>query len=444
MSVNFNKHFEKLCVALQKNIHSDEDYAFNFSGEISTFMRFNNAKVRQIGTVNQMEVSLTMWKNLRTYSTSIMLSGDLKDDLSCINMLLDLARKQCEILPEDPFQAIATGTETSKSVYNGKLIPEKKIVSTILDPVSDLDFTGLYTQGFVCRGSANSKGAHHWFETNTFVLDFSVWLENGRAVKSCYSGREWDEGAYYDKLNTVRESLPALEQEQKVLESGKYRAFITADALAEVKEFFSWNGLGEKGMQQGESAYIPLREGRETMSPLFTLTQDFSLGGEPRFNSMGEVAPEKLVLIENGKLKNTIISSRTAKEYNLESNGGDEGEGVCSIAISGGELAEKDALEALGTGIYVSNFHYLNWSDVQNGRITGMTRFACMWVENGKIVAPIKDMRWDDSLYHMFGSKLEAVTKEQHLIPTTDTYEQRDLGNCLLPGILVSELNCTL
>ncbi len=443
MSLNCNKYFDKLCVIVQKNIHSDEDYAFNFSGEISTFMRFNNAKVRQMGSVNQMEVSLTMWKNERTYSTSVMLKGNLKNDTDSLIKLLDSARKQCALLPKDSYQVIATGTETSKSVYNGILLPEKKIVSTILDPVSDLDFTGLYTQGFVCRGSANSKGAHHWFETNTFILDFSVWLENGRAVKSCYAGRDWDDSAYYAKLNVVRNSLPALEQDLKVLESGKYRAFITADALAEVKEFFSWNGLGEKGMQQGESAYIPLREDRETMSPLFTVTQDFSLGGEPRFNSMGEVAPEKLVLIENGKLKNTIISSRTAKEYNLQSNGGDEEEGVCSIVISGGDLLEKDALAALGTGIYVSNFHYLNWSDVQNGRITGMTRFACMWVEEGKIVAPIKDMRWDDSLYHMFGSKLEAVTKEQHLIAEISTYEQRALGNCLLPGILVSELNCT-
>ena len=31
------------------------------------------------------------------------------------------------------------------------------------------------------------------------------------------------------------------------------------------------------------------------------------------------------------------------------------------------------------------NLHYLNWSDNIGGRITGMTRYACFWVENGEI-----------------------------------------------------------
>ncbi|MBU0956625.1 MAG: hypothetical protein KKI09_14455, partial [Spirochaetes bacterium] len=73
-----------------------------------------------------------------------------------------------------------------------------------------------------------------------------------------------------------------------------------------------------------------------------------------------------------------------------------------------------------------------------------MTRFACLWVENGSIVGPIKDMRWDESLYNMLGAKLEAVTKERHLQVENMTYEQRAVGGSLLPGILVDGLNFTL
>ncbi|MFI3257802.1 MAG: metallopeptidase TldD-related protein, partial [Spirochaetales bacterium] len=354
------------------------------------------------------------------------------------------ARTQCALLPQDPYQTIPTANESSEAVFDTALLKEEDIVKTVLDPVSDLDFTGLYTQGTVYRGSSNSAGAKHWFETKNFVLDFSVWLENGRAVKSSYAGTTWSDDEYKVKINFVRQSLLPLQNEQKKLSSGKYRAFISADALHEFATFFSWNGLGERGMREGESAFIPLREGRECFSEQFTVSQDFSLGGEPAFNTMGEVSDEKLVLIQNGKLVNTIINSRTAKEYGLTSNGADEGEGVRSLCIAGGSLEEDKILEALGTGIYVSNFHYLNWSDVQNARITGMTRFACLWVENGKIVAPISDMRWDDSLYNLFGAKLQAITSERHLFPETSTYERREVGSCLLPGILVSELNCTL
>jgi len=115
-----------------------------------------------------------------------------------------------------------------------------------------------------------------------------------------------------------------------------------------------------------------------------------------------------------------------------------------SVAMDAGDLPEAEALKALGTGIYVSNFHYLNWSDPATARITGMTRFACLWVENGQIVGPIKDMRWDESLYAMLGSKLEALTKERHLQVETMTYEMRAVGGSLLPGILVDGLSFTL
>ena len=101
-------------------------------------------------------------------------------------------------------------------------------------------------------------------------------------------------------------------------------------------------------------------------------------------------------------------------------------------------------MAALGTGVYVSNFHYLNWSDVQSARVTGMTRFSCLWVEDGKIVGPIKDMRWDESLYNMLGAKLEAVTRERHLLVESMTYERRQVGGSLLPGILVDGLSFTL
>ncbi len=441
---DFKTHFYALSDYIFSLLEKGEDLAFKYSGEESSFMRFNNAKVRQIGSVEQLEASIIMWKDEKTFSISFTLCIDeAKDKVLLEKALLD-ARAQCNFLPKDPYYALPSSSETSESTYEGVLLRQEDIVSTILTPVQDLDFTGLFSQGSIYRASSNSKGAKHWFETQNFVLDFSVWLENGRAVKSCYSGRYWSTEDYLAKVASARKSLPALSNEQKVLDGGKYRAFISADALHEFVDFFSWNGLGEKGFRQGESAFIGLRENREKFSPKITIKQDFSLGGEPRFNDMGEVAPETIVLIKKGKLKNTIVSSRTAQEYNMVSNGADEDEGVRSLCIDGGELAEEDILKALGTGIYVSNFHYLNWSDVQNARITGMTRFSCMWVEDGCIVAPIKDMRWDDSLYNLLGEKLEAITKQQHMYSETSTYERREVGSSLLPGILVSELNVTL
>ena len=109
-----------------------------------------------------------------------------------------------------------------------------------------------------------------------------------------------------------------------------------------------------------------------------------------------------------------------------------------------GTLAAKDALAALGTGLFVGNLHYLNYSDRPAARITGMTRFATFWVEDGKIVAPVDVLRFDDTLFRMLGANLEALTAETELLLASDTYRERQLASMRLPGALLSEMTFTL
>jgi predicted Zn-dependent protease len=92
----------------------------------------------------------------------------------------------------------------------------------------------------------------------------------------------------------------------------------------------------------------------------------------------------------------------------------------------------------------VSNLWYLNYSDRNNGRLTGLTRFASMWVENGEIVAPLNVMRFDDGIYSMLGSALESLTAERDMILDTSTYGRRSVDSMRLPGALVSEFKLTL
>ncbi len=444
MTHDFKRHFEATTDRVLGELLPGERAAVSYSAEETAFMRFNGCKVRQSGTVEQADLSIKLWKGAKTYAVQLGLTLDAARDDELVAEALGTARATLALLPDDPYQAVPEAAASSDARYSGKLLPVADIPARILNPAAGLDFTGIYSQGLVCRGAANSAGARHWFQTETFLVDYSAWLPNGRAVKSSYAGRDWSDADYAARVASTRESLENLGAEQKALEPGKYRAFVTADALSEVVAFFSWNGFGERGLRQGESAYIAMREGRETMSPRFGLSQDFALGVQPAFNDDGELAPERLPIVSAGKIANTIVSSRTAKKYGIEPNGAGDDEEVRSVAIDPGELAEADALKALGTGVYVSNFHYLNWSDVQAARVTGMTRFSCLWVEDGKVVAPIKDMRWDESLYNLLGAKLEAVTKERHLIVESMTYEKRQVGGSLLPGILVDGLSFTL
>lgn len=444
MTGDFRKHFDSLAALALGELLPGEQAAITYSAERTDFMRFNNCAVRQSGSVDQVEIGLKLWRGPKTFQSQLTLSGNEDEDAGRLAAALSEARAMLPLLPDDPYQAIPAAADSSDDRYAGSLLPLADIPARVLGPAAGMDFTGLYSQGQVCRGAANSAGARHWFQTETFLVDYSAWLPNGRAVKSSYAGRVWKDDEYATRLAATRRSLENLVKAQVELKPGRYRAFITADAMNEVVTFFSWNGFGERGIRQGESAYLAMREGRESMSPKVTISQDFSLGVQPAFNDDGELAPKELVVVKDGKLANTVVCSRTAKQYGIASNGAEEGEDMRSVCIAPGTLAEADVLAALGTGVFVSNFHYLNWSDTQAARVTGMTRFACLWVEDGKIVGPIKDMRWDESLYTMLGDRLVDVTRERHLIAESLTYDRRMVGGSLLPGILVDGLNFTL
>jgi len=138
------------------------------------------------------------------------------------------------------------------------------------------------------------------------------------------------------------------------------------------------------------------------------------------------------------------VSPRTAREFGLEANGANTQEMPEALSVAGGELPMRDALAALDTGLAIGNLWYLNYSDRPACRMTGMTRFATFWLEGGKIIAPVNVLRFDDTLYRMLGSKLEALTAETQLLFDADTYGERALRSMRLPGALLSELNFTL
>lgn len=443
-SHDLERRFDSAREVLMGELSSGEELSMEFAGEQSTFMRFNGSKVRQIGEVDVSYVEFRLYRDGKSIAAGFNASGEPEADSARAARALSKAREDCALLPDDPYRSAPKSTSASSEVFDGRLLPQDKIPSEILGPAAGMDFTGIHSQGPIVRGAANSAGARHWFATESFITDWSVWLPNGKAVKSCYAGREWESAEHAKRLAAAKASLSPLGRSERKLEPGEYRVYITPDALYETIAFFSWNGLGERDIREGESAYIALKEGRKSFSPLFNLTQDFSLGIEPRFNEAGDMAPERLALIEGGKLVSTIVSNRSAKQYDVQSNAAPESENLRSPAFGAGKLAEKDALRALGTGVYISNFHYLNWSDVETARVTGMTRFSCFWVENGELVAPISNMRFDESLYDLLGGKLEALTTERSLIPETGSYGLRALGGALLPGLLVNGLRFTL
>ena len=443
---NLEHSFGQLADRLINSLHQGEHLTINLESERSQFTRFNHAKVRQSGVVADGNVTISLISNQREAYAEFPFTSNLETDWNYAIANLDYVRQEVDQIPENPYLVIPENQGSSREVYQGNLLNSEEAIATILTPVNNLDFTGFYASGSIIRANANSAGQRHWFATDSFFVDYSMFVQTDsgeKAVKGIYAGKEWNPKDYKSQIQHSKQQLGALQKPSKTVERGQYRTYFAPAAAAELFGFLAW-GVGEAALQQGSSALLKLKNQEKNLSPLLSLNENFTYGNVPRFNALGEVAPECLAVITDGKLVNTLVSSRSAKEYDQVSNGADTSESMRSPEFGMGALAEVDILQKLDIGLYLSNLHYLNWSDRTGGRITGMTRYACFWVENGEFIAPIENLRFDDSIYDFFGENLEALTDFREFIPDTGTYEKRSLGGSLVPGMLVKNFTFTL
>jgi predicted Zn-dependent protease len=438
------KIFNQLSDSLFSELNNGENLILSFDGEKSQFIRFNHATVRQTGLVDDADLSLKFIVNNRSVHGGFTVSGNFDTDLARGKSEIERMRLEAQEIPKDPFVVFPENAGSSHEVKTADSLPFETAVDALLPAMSGVDFVGIWANGRMFRGNANNLGQKHWFETESFSLDYSLVTPEHQMVKGSFAGNDWHQAEYESYVKRSREKLSLMERKPVKIDTGEYRTWFESAAVSDFLGMFSWNGISEASLRQGCSGFGRMRHDDVRLSPKFSVIEDFSPGYCPKFNSNGEVSAEKLSLIENGELKNTLVSSRSAKEYGVESNNAESGEYMRSPKMAAGSLNHEDVVSEIGKGLYLSNIHYLNWSDNAGGRITGLTRYACFWVESGEIVAPIETMRFDDSFYNFFGERLLEVEDKSSVNPEVETYGGRSLGATTCPGILVDDFALTL
>jgi predicted Zn-dependent protease len=437
-------YFYDLADQLQAAMQPGETFLAWYDGEESSFVRFNQGKVRQPGSIAQRTVHLDLVANGRQTGGDVTLAGDPALDRERFVQLVTSLRAQLPHLPEDPYLLYNTRPANAESVEPDRLPPAEEVVGQILTAAKGHDFVGLFAHGSIAKGFASSLGQRNWFTKSSFNLDWSLYAAGDKAVKSRYAGFTWDRRELDAKMRDAAEQLALLKKPAKTIEPGHYRVYLAPAAVLEVLQVLGWNALSMKALRTKTSPLLKLAAGEQQLSPQFTLVENTREGAGPSFQAQGFVKPPRVELIKEGRAAGWLTSPRSAKEYGVESNGAAASEEPLAYDMAPGSLPRAEALAKLGTGVWVNNLWYLNYSDKGACRITGMTRFASFWVENGKIVAPLNVMRFDETLYRMFGSELEALTKERDVLLDGISYVRRSTGSAVVPGALVRDFAFTL
>ncbi|MCL9655963.1 TldD/PmbA family protein [Pseudomonas protegens] len=442
-TMNQAEQFKAWVQWLQDAIKESEQFTLSYSAESSEFIRFNHAKVRQAGQVQQASLHFKLIDDGRHADLSITLSNDPEVDRQRLVEALQQLRETLPLLPADPYLMLNHAQWQSHHVQDHPLPDSEQVVAQIGRAGAGLDLVGIYAAGPISRGFASSAGAFGWHQANSFNFDFSLFHANGEAVKASYAGHAWDDAAFAQRFDQARQQLEFLGRPLRTLAPGQYRAYLAPAALEEIMGMLAWGGFSAQSIASKHSPLQKLYAGDAALSPLVSLDEQVSGSLSPAFSDEGYPRSD-LSLIVAGNANAQLINSRSAAEYGLTSNGAGSGEYPSALNMAAGQLSQQEILKQLGTGLYISNLWYLNYSDLPAARLTGMTRFATFWVENGEIQAPVSTMRFDDSVYSLLGSQLEALTAQRELLLSASTYGQRQTASMHLPGALVSRLTLTL
>ena len=436
-------HFIALAAAIEEKLAAQEIALTSYSAEQSDFIRFNEGKVRQTGHVSQASLTLRLIDGQRQAYATLTPTGDIAADTHAIAETLMVLREGLRDASDDPHLLFDTSVWSASTQRAGTLPSPDTLPGVVAQCARGLDFVGFYAGGTLARGFASSLGSRGWYEVENFNFSWSLYDANGRAIKSHYAGDRWSDAVFAARLDEAAARLPILAREPRVLTPGRYRTYLAPAALQELMETASFSAFSARTQATARNEFYRLNVGDVSLDPRVTLTEDLSLDITPRFNGDG-YQRQSVPLVEAGRAVSQLTNARTAREYGLKPNGATAGEAPSALSMQGGDLASADVLRALDTGLYIGNLWYVNFSDRMNCRLTGMTRFATFWVEQGRIVAPVDAMRFDDSLYRLLGSELERLDAAPELLLNDWTWGERATGGMKLPGLLVRSFELTL
>jgi predicted Zn-dependent protease len=423
-----------------------EGFALWLQAEDSDFVRFNHGLVRQPGSVSQASVSIRWFHGRRHASADVTLTGDEAADQGRVDDAIDGLRAALARLPDDPHLLRPDAPLALDRVEPGSPPDGRAATEAILDAARahGLDLVGILAAGSLHRGYRDDQGGRGWLTSHGHVFDFCLVHDKDKAVKRTFAGKTWDDDAFRAEVDAARADLAVLARPSRRLDPGRYRSFLTPTALLELVDLLGQDAFSARAQRQKRSPLQRLVAGERALHPSVHLAEHPAGGLAPAFQPTGFARPDRVVLVDGGRHAAALVSPRTAVEHGLQTNGADESESPTSLDMAGGDLPLADARRRLGTGLWISNLWYANHSDRNAARMTGMTRFATLWVEDGEPVAPVDVLRFDDSAYDLLGDRLEAITAETSFLPSTSTYFWRSTQSARLPGILVDGMTFTL
>ena len=150
---------------------------------------------------------------------------------------------------------------------------------------------------------------------------------------------------------------------------------------------------------------------------------------------------KKLPLIQKGIVKNIVYDSYTANRFKHKNTGhalpapNTYGPMPLNMMFAPGTKTVEQMIRSVKRGVYVTRFWYIRMLHHKILNITGMTRDGTFLIENGELVAPVKNFRFTQSIPEAFNDIID-VGKDL-------TLQGGWVGANLVPALHIKKFNFT-
>jgi predicted Zn-dependent protease len=217
------------------------------------------------------------------------------------------------------------------------------------------------------------------------------------------------------------------------VDAGDYPVVLDEYAVVDLLDMLGYLGFSALAVQEGRSF---VEVGKRIGSDLVTIVDDGrDPAGLPMAFDYEGVAKQRVPLLEAGICRGVVYDAQTAARDGVTSTGhglpapNPYGPFPLNQVMTAGTASREELLGGLDRGLLVTRFHYTNPVHPKLAIVTGMTRDGTFLVEGGRIVAPVRNLRYTQSYLDAMAGTVAVASARKTL--------KGFLGGVVVPAVRI-------
>jgi predicted Zn-dependent protease len=240
-------------------------------------------------------------------------------------------------------------------------------------------------------------------------IELSVTARNHADTWSGWAGAQAYRADELDAASVARRACDKAAHDAPTadLEPGRYTVIFEPAATAELIHYVL-DAMDARTADEGRGFFSRkgggTRQGEALFDAKLTLRSDPADARAPEGPIGCEGVPQRArAWIDKG-----VVAALHRSRFWAQKTGGEAVPVARNYVMEGGGSSLESMVRATKRGVLVTRLWYTNWLDPRGLLLTGLTRDGNFLIENGRVAAPARNMRFNQSLAELF-ARIEAL-----------------------------------